>query len=253
MSIVNDLERDDDRPAYVRFERRSVPDKEATLAAGHHVAKDEDYVVITPPYSKDAIPMKVSAWLTKIDANLKAGRANLKHVEYHKQCYKNWIEGQEPPLDGTSVKEWNALSPAQCANLISAGCKTIEDLAQANDEALRRIGMGANDLKNKAKAWLQAAKDHGPLTDQVTQLQNENGQLKGSIKSLQEQIRLMQIQLDAKACEPVTEHTNIREVPPVVYETPTEELSPTEQYIKKFGKKPHHLMKDENILKKLQE
>lgn len=245
MSVGDILERDEERPAYVRFERRAIPDKEASLKAGHHVSRDEDYALITPPYSKDVVEKKASSWLEQVEVNVRSGRIPHKHAELWKESYRRWQDGQEPPVDGTSVKEWNALSPAQCQNLISAGCRTIEDLAQCNDEALRRIGMGAHDLKNRAKAWLQAAKDHGPLTTQVTQLQNENEQLKGSIESLQEQIKLMQVQLGAKGeapTEPIRGEN-------IVYE----EKSLAEQYEAKFGKKPHHMMKDETIRQKLEE
>lgn len=251
MSVGELLERDEDRPAYVRFERRAVDDKAATLKAGHYVSRDEDYALITPPYSKDCIEKKVDTWFGQAAVNVKNGRIPQRHLDLWKDSYKRWLNGQEEPLNGTSVKDWNALSPAQCKNLISAGCLTIEDLAAANDEALKRIGMGAVDLKNRAKAWLQAAKDHGPLVGQVTSLQKENEQLKGSIESLQEQVTLLTRQLDSKDESP--------QVIPAIREELTItaddilEKTPAQLYEEKFGKKPHHLMKEETILKKLKE
>lgn len=251
MSVGELLERDEDRPAYVRFERRAVDDKAATLAAGHYVSKDEDYVLVTPPYSKDCIEKKISTWFKQVEDNVKNGRVPQRHLDLWRDSFTRWKNGQEEPLNGTSVKDWNALSPAQCKNLISAGCKTIEDLAAANDEALRRIGIGAVDLKNRANAWLQAAKDHGPITMQVTSLQKENEQLKGSLESLQEQVTLLTRQLDSKDESP--------QVIPAIREELTItaddilEKTPAQLYEEKFGKKPHHLMKEETILKKLKE
>jgi len=247
MSVGDILERDEDRPAFIQFERRAVKDNEATLREGRYVSRDEDYVLVTPPYSKDVVEKKVASWFDSVEKNVSNGRVPEKHFSHWKECYKRWQSGQEAPVDGTSVKDWSSISPAQCQNLINAGCRTIEDLAVANDEAMRRLGMGANDLKNKAKAWLQAAKDHGPLTEEVTLLKNQNKQLKGTIESLQEQIKRFEIRLDAQDGE-VSRET-IRQ--PEVEESPV--LSLTDQYQVKFGKKPHHLMKEATILKKLQE
>jgi len=252
MSVGDLMERDEDRPAYVRFERRAVDDKAATLEAGHYVSKDEDYVLVTPPYSKDCIEKKVDSWFSQVEVNVKTGRIPQRHYDLWRQAYDSWKNGQEMPVDGTSVKDWNALSPAQCKNLISAGCRTIEDLAQANDEALRRIGMGGSDLKTKARVWLQAAKDHGPLVGEVTSLQKENEQLQGTIASLQEQITLLSRQLDAKERPVETANTHIQPVERISADDILEK-TPTEQYIEKFGKAPHHRMKDETILQKLKE
>lgn len=255
MSVGELLNRDEDRPAYVQFERRAVDDKEATIKAGHHVSKDVDYALITPPYSKDLVHKKVDVWFKQQEKDVLNGRVPEKHLRMWKEQYKYWQNGQELPVDGTSVKEWNLLSPAQCKNLINAGCRTIEDLAQANDEALRRVGMGAHDLKNKAVAYLQSAKDTSPLVIQISGLQKENEVLKGSLASLQEQVTLMSRQLDAKPTYP-------QEVTREEYEgyetlNITKEdvipLTPAQKYEAKFGKPPHHLMKEATILKKLQE
>lgn len=196
MSVGELLEREVDRPAYIRFEVRAVPDAEATLAAGHHVSKDVNYVLVTPPYSKDCVEKKADTWFAQKELDVKNGRVSPKHLAMWKESYERWKNGLEPPLDGTSVKEWNAISPAQCKNLISAGCRTIEDVAAVNDEGLKRIGIGGIDLKNKAKAWLQAAKDHGPLVNEVTHLKRENEQLKGSVEALTEQITLLKRHLE---------------------------------------------------------
>ncbi len=251
MSVSDILERDNDRPAYVRFEQRAVPDKKATETAGHYVSKDEDWVLITPPYSKDCVEKKVETWFPQVEVNVKTGRIPEKHFVFWKESYERWKKGLEAPVNGTSVRDWNALSPAQCKNLISAGCLTIEDLAHANDDALRRIGMGAVDLKKKANTWLQAAKDHGPLTMEVATLQKENSQLKGSLEALQEQVTLLTRQLDARQSTPAP-------VQPVfsaggISAEDILDKTPAEQYEEKFGKKPHHLMKEETILKKLKE
>ena len=84
--------------------------------------------------------------------------------------YERWKNGQEMPLNGTPIKTWSAISPAQIKNLIAIGILTVEDLANVNGEGLTRIGMGGQNLKKMATNWLETAADHGPVTLRVTVL-----------------------------------------------------------------------------------
>ena len=83
MSVGDILERDEDRPAYVRFERRAIKDNEASLKAGHYVSKDEDYALITPPYSKDCVVKKADKWFENVEKQVINGRiknCGRKHI-----------------------------------------------------------------------------------------------------------------------------------------------------------------------------
>jgi len=263
---------EEERPSYVRFEVREVKDGPASLAAGHYVAKDEEWALISALGSSDIVPKKAEKWFEIVKTNVARGREPAKHLEMYQEIYDRWKKGLEPPVDGTSVKNWNALSPAQCANLISVGLRTIEDVAQAPDDSMRRYGMGIQDLKNKAKAWLQAA---NPLAEEVTQLKNQNAQLQGTIDSLQDQIKRFEIRMDAQDGEyKPMEHSAqamTRKINPplsndiqngefgkpilngVGVPLPEEVKTISQRYEEKFGRPPHHRMKDSTILKALQE
>lgn len=243
MSISELLGRDESRPAYVRFEKRAIQDKQATISTGHYVSKDEDWVLVTPAYSKDCIEKPAVAFFAQKEKEVRDGRVPQAHLDYWKRAYASWREGQDMPLDGTSVKDWNALSPAQCKNLLDAGVRTIEDLASANDEGLRRIGMGGIDLRNRARAWLQAGKDHGPLVSQVAALQKANEILQNSIQSLQDKIARLEGGV-VKEADGINA-TDILEG--------EETRTPAEQYEAKFGKPPHHRMSQDTILRHLSE
>jgi hypothetical protein len=178
------LNRSDNRPAFVRFERVPMEDKAGTLKAGHYVAKDVDFALITPPYSKDVYKTKVDQWFKNLDQDAAMERIPLQWVEHYKQSYRHWKNGQEIPLTGTAIKGWGVISPAQQEMLIKVNILTVEDLAAANDEGLRAIGMGSIDLKNKASAWLTQLQDKGPLTIEVAALKNQNAQLQSTVESL---------------------------------------------------------------------
>jgi len=273
MSVNDILVESEDRPSYVRFEVRAVKDPQASLKAGHYVSMDEDWALISALGSTDVVPKKAEKWFDIVETNVKRGREPAKHLDMYREIYDRWKRGLEAPVNGTSVKDWNTLSPAQCDNLISVGLRTIEDVAQAPDDAMRKYGLGMQDLKQRANAWLQAAKDHGPLIEEVAQLKNQNKQLEGTINSLQEQIKRFEIRMDAqddenpsdpfntgyiakKLTEDITEtmrKAESGEWKPGQVIPPSEVKTIIERYEDKFGKKPDGRWTDATILKKLQE
>lgn len=188
MSVVGEISERKERPAYVRFERRAVEDKVASRKQGRYVAKDVDMAFVTAPYSKDIFIKEVDSWLRDMEVQVKGGRIPAEWLEKYKQDYARWEEGQEIPLDGTAIKGWGVISPAQQDTLIKLHILTVEDLAGINEDAIRAIGMGAVDLKHKAQAWLSQLQDKGKLTQEMAALQKENAVLQGSVESLERQV-----------------------------------------------------------------
>lgn len=186
-----------DRPAYVRFERRAIEDRMASLQAGHYVAKDEDFAIITPVGSKDEVVKIAGEWLQQTKQQVREGRMNPAFAEQYQRLYEAWKRGEEAPPNGTAIKDWQVLSPAQRATVLAANVRTVEDLAAANGEALTRIGMGANQLKQKAETWLKAAKDVGVVVQANTALQAENERLKASVADLSAKNAALASQLQA--------------------------------------------------------
>lgn len=188
---VGEVSNREERPAYVRFERRPVEDKEASLREGRYMAKDVDFALITPPYSKDCVEQKVTRWLEDLERGVRDGRIPQQWATLWKEGYQKWQNGQEMPLHGTPILGWGVISPAQQKMLIAINCLTVEDLAQINDEGMKRVGMGGLELRNKAKNWLASVKDHGGLTIQMSALEQENAQLKASVDGLKAQVEAL--------------------------------------------------------------
>ena len=178
-------------PAYVRFETRAIEDIAASKAHGRYVAKDIDFVLITPPYSKDELIKETSVWLNDLDEHVRNMRMPEEWAEKYKRMYTAWKNGQEIPLDGTAIKGWPVISPAQQETLIRMQVMTVEMLAGMNDEGCRRYGMGALDLKQKATAWLSQAHDKGPLTMENAALRQQIAVLHGSVTALTAQMQAM--------------------------------------------------------------
>lgn len=204
MAIVGELASRETRFAYVRFKRVAVEDKAESLKQNRYVAKDVDYALITPPYSKDIADIKVSTWLPGVENDVRNGRIPPEVAKAWKESYEAFLNGQEMPLRGTAIKAWGMISPAQQDMLIRLNILTVEDLAGVNDEGLRRIGMGSMELKTKAVAWLQQLNDKGPLTVEIAQIKNENVQLRASLDSQAAQIEQLRRLLPAVTVAPDT-------------------------------------------------
>lgn len=196
---VSEFEAKEDRPAFARFERRPVEDREATNREGRYITKDVDFVLITPPYSKDCVEHEVSQWLMNLRANVRGDRIPRKWLEQYEELYKRWQNGQEMPLYGTPIKGWPILSPAQQENLINMKVMTVEDLSQANDEGLRRMGMGGGDMREKARTWLNSAKGNGIVTMQMATLEADNKALRESVKTMADKLAELQVLLTSQA------------------------------------------------------
>lgn len=177
-----------DRPAYVRFERRPVEDRSASTREGVYRSKDVDYALVTPPYSKDLFEQPAADWLEQMRKDAEGGRLPVEWYERYVMAYERWKKGEEMPLNGTPIKGWPVISPAQQKNLIALQILTVEDLAAVNDEGKRRMGMEAQQLQDKAKAWLAQAKDKGPLTMENAALKAENQALKTTVETLEAKV-----------------------------------------------------------------
>lgn len=198
MSLVG-MDKREERPAFVRFQRRPMKDAAASLRDGRHVSKDIDFALVTPPYSRDVFEQVATDWLAQMEKEVRNNRLPPEWYERYVLSYERWKKGEEMPLNGTPIKGWPVISPAQQQNLIGINVLTVEDLAAANDEGRRRMGMGAQDLCDKAKAWLSQAKDKGPLTMENAALRSENvalksanEQLEARVKELAERVEIMQ-------------------------------------------------------------
>lgn len=185
-----------DIPAYVRFERRPVQDMSVK---DRYRAMDIDFVIITPPYSKDEMIKKASAWLSEIESHARTGRMLPERVDAYKRSYAAWKEGHELPMDGTPIKGWPVISPAQQDTLIRMKVVTVEMLADMNDEGVKRYGMGARDLVNKARAWVSQANDKAPLTMENARLKREVEVLSESLAALSSKVATMSVSVVPEA------------------------------------------------------
>lgn len=179
------------RPPFVTFEVKALEDRTASIEAGYYKTKDVDYALITPQGSKDRVEREVTDWFANLTQQVQEGRFSQEWLSHFKASYAAWKEGRELPLNGTPVRTWPSLSPSQVTQCLEAKLRTVEDLANANEETISRMGMGGRALKDKAVNWLSVAASGGKVTEELTALrvkaeaaEARNKQLEASVKEL---------------------------------------------------------------------
>lgn len=180
------------RPPYVQFEVRGVEDRTTQIAEGRYATKDVIFAVITPAGSRDKFEKVATEWLTDMAQQVQQERLPMQWLEHYRKLFEAFKTGQELPEDGTSIREWPPLSPAQIKMLLDLRIRTVEDLAAANEEAISRLGMGGRNLKQKAIDWLAAASSIGKGVEAAAALRVENEQLKLTLERLQAELRALE-------------------------------------------------------------
>lgn len=159
------------RPPYVSFERRAVEDRAASLQTGCYRTREVDFIIIVPhgAAGHTKLEYEYESWLARVKAqsggiagpdglSVQSSRFPLEWIEKIQAQYELWRKGQSLELDGTPVRNWPVLSPGQVQTCIDMHILTVEELAQASDEAIARMGMGWVALRERARDWVRMSK-----------------------------------------------------------------------------------------------
>ena len=145
-----------DDKLHVRFFMRPVIDVEASNEANRPIYKDVPHITIMIPGDKNNIPTSI------VD-------------ELHKRRFpKHWdmfLRGLKEQIVGTPLRMAPFISESKAEELAYFNIRTIEQLADMPDGNLSF--MGARELKNAAKAYLDKSKSADAMLDQIRELQEE--------------------------------------------------------------------------------
>lgn len=189
------------RPPYVRWAIRAVRDHAASAAEGYEVTKDEYFALITPSGSRDCVDKIAVDWLKEIKIKSRSGDPSWPPVfiEHFERSFEEFKKGNEVPLIGTSVRGSLVLQPSEQQRCISANVLTLEDLAEANEGTLARIGMGARALKEKAAAWVRTKDDAGnKVALENAALRQEVTDLTTALEAANDKIKALETELSRK-------------------------------------------------------
>ena len=178
---------------YVEFELRPEEDREESIAQGMPVFKDVEFAMITMPGGGLVVDKPINEALLnewKHGDNRRKPPSPFAH-----RAYEAWKEGREAPVNGTDLKNWPGVTPAQLKTCQNATVRTIEDLAAANADTIRKLGMGGVAMMEKAKAYLASA-NQNKTSEEVSALMVKLEALSDTVKRKDEQISDLLERLD---------------------------------------------------------
>ena len=154
---------------FVQFYTEALEFKAESEKAGRPIFKDVPFVRINVPGDMNNV---IERKATK-DDEVKFPRA-----------WARYKSEETESVDGTPLEQWPQITRSTLKELKYFEVHTVEHLAGLSDSHLARLGMGFSELRNKAKAWLQAAEGTADVTAQAA----ENERLKQQMADLQAQI-----------------------------------------------------------------
>jgi hypothetical protein len=108
------------------------------------------------------------------------------------------------PTSGTPLEDWPRLDVATVAKLKALEFHTVEQLAEASDGQLQRIGMDSYGMRDRAAAYLKAAKDSFLAQKQADELRIKDQEIADLKEMLKEQgARLEALERKSKKRESV--------------------------------------------------
>ncbi len=180
---------------FIRFETRAVQDRNASEEAGHPVFVNVDFIVLMQKGGKDEYMKVADEWFAQKKREAASGLYNPVWLEQFRTAYEQWKLGKEAPADGIPLSMWPGITPAEVEMCKAIGCYSVEDVSNMTEEALTRF-LGSRALRDKARAYLVAARDAGKVSE-------ENAALRVKVDSLEESLRDMRARLSAYESEEV--------------------------------------------------
>lgn len=157
---------------YIEFYPESIRMGYKSEQAGRDVFEDKDFIRIQFPGDKTK---EVCRAATEDD---------------QRQFHNQWLQyksSQEQTPDGMPLSQWPLCGKSDIRNLAQSGVKTVEQLAVLSDTQLQGVGAGYLALREKARAWLEAAKNAEPLAKimaKVEKLEADNLALSNQLAAL---------------------------------------------------------------------
>lgn len=152
--------------ALIEFETLAIEDRAKSNEEGHWVGRDIDIAKITPVGGRHTHEQEVTPDLLK-------QWKNTPENKYRYDAYMAWKDGAEPPVNGSSLKDWPPISPAQLKQLNGRNIRSVEELAEIPDDFLASFGPGFRALRDKAREWLRSSGDIGKVVAEVSILKEK--------------------------------------------------------------------------------
>ena len=153
------------------------------------------------------------------------------------QMKEGLIDGGEN-IPGWKLNDWPEVSADQLRELNYLRFFTVEQVGGASDAQVQRMGMGGMSVREKAKQAL-AGRAQSAAKEAVAAVEARHATEMAELRKQMDELKAMII-------KPIAEEATI------VVKKATVDPELVKQYKEKYGKMPHHKMKEETIRKALE-
>lgn len=164
----------DDSGLYVEFYMNSVFNEAKSAKEGRPIYEDKEYVRMQPTGDKTKVvdrPVRKT-----FSGNVPSDTARFPRQW---QAFQNQ---EKVVTEGTPITEWPPITRSDAKMLKGLNIHTVEMLASLQENHLTFLG--ARQMRDKAKAWMEKAKD----TSAATQFAAREAAMQAQIDGLQNQI-----------------------------------------------------------------
>lgn len=175
---VNDFTqpRKGDERLAVRFFVKPKQHAEKSQAEGRPIFEEVEYIQVMVPGDRNHIIIRPVSVADKARFS--------KQYEHWKTTHNN--DG----VIGTPLEAWGVLSLAQVEEFRYFGVRSVEDMAELRDDVCQRIP-GAVQLKQRAAAFLAAAKEAEPVRKVQAELEKRDADIAALNAALADQARII--------------------------------------------------------------
>jgi len=159
-----------DKNLLVKFYEKSVINHQASREARAPKFEEKVYISIIVPGSREQVARPVT-------------RRDKARFPLHWSRYE---ARQEAPTEGHPLKEWSLMSKSMAEELTFKNIKTVQQLANVNDQACQEF-MGGHNLRAQAQEWLKQQEDDVSKSKLTHELSKRDEQ----ISALQEQVEAL--------------------------------------------------------------
>jgi len=150
-----------DNKLYVEFYRKPVLQPGKSREAGRAVYEEIDYVRIHVPGDKSSV---IERPVTQQD------------VFRFQDRYNKWKAGQEEAVTGTPLSALPGMTASKVEEYKFFKLVTVEQLAEANDNLGAKF-MSFHQDKQRAKAFIEVAKNNAPIEKMNEELQKRDAEI----------------------------------------------------------------------------
>jgi len=150
-----------DKRLHVSFYVRPVLNSFKSAEAGRPIFDEKEFVRIIIPGDKNSV----------LDTQV---TAEYRHRFAEK--YDNFKKGLVMAVSGTPLEIWPQMTVGMVAELKAAGVTTVEQLAEMSDSNAQKF-MGSHAMRQKAQAFLDAAKGEAGNTRLAAELEKRDSEI----------------------------------------------------------------------------